>query len=142
MQTSPERDERVMNIVSRARRHSPAEREPFLRSACETDSRLYQEVAETLEWEDRMGTFLQQPQVARTVVGRAFRPGEVIDGRFEIVRTIGEGGMGVVYEAIDRKRNLRIAIKSAKPGFQRLLSPELEGALKVRHPNICLLNQI
>src|SRR6266566_7179992 len=142
MQTSPERDERVMNIVSRARRHLPAEREPFLRSACETDSRLYQEVAETLEWEDRMGTFLQQPLVALTVMGRAFRPGEVIDGRFEIVRTIGEGGMGVVYEAIDRKRNLRIAIKSAKPGFQRLLSPELEGALKVRHPNICLVNQI
>jgi serine/threonine protein kinase len=50
--------------------------------------------------------------------------------------------MGVVYEAIDRKRNLRIAIKSAKPGFQRLLSPELEGALKVRHPNVCLVNQI
>jgi serine/threonine protein kinase/Flp pilus assembly protein TadD len=50
--------------------------------------------------------------------------------------------MGVVYEAIDRKRNTRIAIKAAKPGFQRLLSPELEGALKVRHPNICLVNQI
>ena len=50
--------------------------------------------------------------------------------------------MGIVYEAIDRKRNQRIAIKSAKPGFQRLLSPELEGALKVRHPNICLVNQI
>lgn len=131
-----------MNIVSQARRRSPTEREPFLRSECETDSNLYQEIAETLEWEARMGSFLQQPLVALTVVGRLFRPGEVIDGRFEIVRTVGEGGMGVVYEAIDRKRNLRIAIKSAKPGFQRLLSPELEGALKVRHPNICLVNQI
>ena len=68
--------------------------------------------------------------------------GKVIDDRYEIQQRIGEGGMGVVYEAIDRKRNLRIAIKSAKPGFQRLLSPELEGALKVRHPNICLVNQI
>lgn len=142
MQTDSEHDERVMNIVSQARRRSPTEREPFLRSECETDSNLYQEIAETLEWEARMGSFLQQPLVALTVVGRLFRPGEVIDGRFEIVRTVGEGGMGVVYEAIDRKRNLRIAIKSAKPGFQRLLSPELEGALKVRHPNVCLVNQI
>jgi serine/threonine protein kinase/Flp pilus assembly protein TadD len=142
MQTSSERDERVMKIVSQARRQSPAERESFLRSACETDSNLYHEIAETLEWEARMGSFLQQPLVALTVVGRPFRPGEVIEGRFEIVRTVGEGGMGVVYEAIDRKRNLRIAVKSAKPGFQRLLSPELEGALKVRHPNICLVNQI
>lgn len=131
-----------MKIVAQVRRKSPPEREPLLRRLCETDSRLYKEIAETLKWEERMGGFLQQPLVALTAVGRLFRPGEVIEGRFEIVRVIGEGGMGVVYEAIDRKRNLRIAIKSAKAGFQRLLSPELEGALKVRHPNVCLVNQI
>src|SRR5215469_15003670 len=142
MQTGPEQDERVMKIVSQVRRESPAGRESLLRRLCETDSRLYQEVAETLKWEERMGAFLQKPLIALTAVGRLFRPGELLEGRFEIVRVIGEGGMGVVYEAIDRKRNLRIAIKSAKPGFQRLLSPELEGALKVRHPNICLVNQI
>ena len=85
MQTNSERDERVMKIVSQARRQSPAEREPFLRSACETDSNLYQEIAETLEWEDRMGSFLQQPLVALTVVGRPFRPGEVIEGRFDFM---------------------------------------------------------
>src|SRR3989442_12655145 len=50
--------------------------------------------------------------------------------------------MGGVHEASDLKCNLRIAIKSAKPGFQRLLSPELERALKVRHPNVCVVNQI
>jgi tetratricopeptide (TPR) repeat protein len=142
METSPERDERVMELVAEARRRSPAECDAFLRQECETDPALYQEIAETLEWEDRMGGFLQEPLIALTVVARPFQPGEVVEERFEIVRVIGEGGMGVVYEAIDRKRNQRIAIKSAKPGFQRLLSPELEGALKVRHPNICLVNQI
>jgi serine/threonine protein kinase/tetratricopeptide (TPR) repeat protein len=142
METAPENDERVMKIISQARLESPAERESFLRVACEGETTLYQEIAETLRWEDRMGNFLQKPLIALTVVGRPFQPGEVIEGRFEIVRAIGEGGMGIVYEAIDRKRNARIAIKSAKPGFQRLLSPELEGALKVRHPNICLVNQI
>jgi len=142
VETAPERDEQVMRIVSEALRRSPAERESFVRLACEPDTDLYREIADTIEWEDRLGTFLKQPLIAHTVVGRPFQPGEVIEGRFEIVRAIGEGGMGVVYEAIDRKRNLRIAIKSAKPGFQRLLSPELEGALKVRHPNICLVNQI
>ena len=131
-----------MKIVSQVRRESPAGREPLLRRLCETDSCLYQEIAETLKWEERMGAFLQQPLIALTAVGRLFRPAELLEGRFEIVRVIGEGGMGVVYEAIDRKRNMRIAIKSAKLGFQRLLSPELEGALKVRHPNVCLVNQI
>ena len=50
--------------------------------------------------------------------------------------------MGFVYEAFDRKRNQRIAIKAAKPGFHRLLSPELQGALQVRHRNVCLVNEI
>ncbi len=142
MHPTPEYDERVMKIVALARGQPPAERASFLRHACDTDPALYNEIADTLKWEERMGSFLQQPLIALTVVGRPFQAGEVVEGRFEIVRVIGEGGMGVVYEAIDRKRNLRIAIKSAKPGFQRLLSPELEGALKVRHPNICLVNQI
>ena len=50
--------------------------------------------------------------------------------------------MGVVYEAFDRKRSQRICVKTAKLGFRRALSPELEGALKVRHPNICVVNEI
>jgi serine/threonine protein kinase/tetratricopeptide (TPR) repeat protein len=142
MESAAERDERVMRIVERARSQPAGEREAFVRLACETDDRLYEEVAETLDWEVRMGDFLRIPLTSLTLVSRPFEPGTLVEGRFEIVRVIGEGGMGVVYEAIDRKRNQRIAIKSAKPGFQRLLSPELEGALKVRHTNICLVNQI
>src|SRR5690242_14936877 len=142
MESTADRDERVMRIVERARHQPVGEREAFLRLACETDDGLYQEVSETLDWEGRKGDFLKQPLTALTVVSRPFEPGTVVERRFEIVRVIGEGGMGVVYVAIDRKRNQRIAIKSAEPGFQRLLSPELEGALKVRHPNILLVNQI
>src|SRR5262249_53719725 len=142
MESAAERDERVRRIVEAARSQPAQEREGFVRLACETDDRLYEEVAETLDWEVRMGDFLRIPLTSLTLVSRPFEPGTLVEGRFEIVRVIGEGGMGVVYEAIDRKRNQRIAIKSAKPGFQRLLSPELEGALKVRHTNISLVNQI
>ena len=142
MESAAERDERVMRIVERARSQPAGERVVFIRLACQTDDGLYQVVAETLDWEVRMGDFLRKPLTSLTLVSRPFEPGALVEDRFEIVRVIGEGGMGVVYEAIDRKRNQRIAIKSAKPGFQRLLSPELEGALKVRHPNICLVNQI
>jgi eukaryotic-like serine/threonine-protein kinase len=73
----------------------------------------------------------------------AFQPGQKIeDDRFEIVRKIGEGTKGIVYEALDRKRHQRVALKFARSSFAELLSPEFEGALKVRHPNICLVNQI
>src|SRR2546426_8648652 len=142
MENSSERDEWVMSVVARALQRPSTEREGYLRNTCGNDSQLYQEVAETIEWEARMGSFLLHPMIAFKHLARAFQVGQVISERFELIREIGEGGMGVVYEAFDRKRNQRIAIKAAKPGFQRLLSPELEGALKVRHPNICLVNQI
>ena len=141
MQDSAERDQLVMSIVSNARQHPPEKREDYVRSACGDDSTLYEEVTEALQWEDRMGLFLQEPLLEGTQI-RPFYAGDVVLDRFEILREIGEGGMSFVYEAFDRRRHQRIAIKAAKPGFQRLLSPELEGALAVRHHNVCLVNEI
>ncbi|MGE0789871.1 MAG: serine/threonine-protein kinase [Sandaracinaceae bacterium] len=42
-------------------------------------------------------------------------PGTVLDDRFEIVSQLGAGGMGAVYEAIDRSGGGRIAIKLMRP---------------------------
>jgi len=142
MEKNAAHDERVMSIVAMALRQPPSEREAYIRLSCESDRQLYEEISEAVDWEGRMGSFLLHPMIAFQEFARPFEAGQVIAERFEIVREIGEGGMGIVYEAFDRKRKQRIAIKSAKPGFHRLLSPELEGALKVRHPNICLVNQI
>jgi serine/threonine protein kinase/tetratricopeptide (TPR) repeat protein len=142
MINSSENDERVAAIVSKALRQPPAKRESYLRFACNDDQELYQETAAAVKWEERMGSFLLLPAIATRESPRPFETGQIISERFEIRREIGEGGMGVVYEAFDRKRNQRIAIKSAKPGFHRLLSPELENALKVRHPHVCLVNEI
>ncbi len=91
-----------------------------------------------------MGGFMRDPLVGLIdleALDRPFKPGQVVADRFEIIREVGDGGMGVVYEAYDRKRQQRIAIKCAKLGYERL-SPELHGALKVRHPNVCLVNEI
>ena len=142
MQSSSEHDDRVMTILAKFLRQPPAERDSYLQVACGDDENLRLEVAETVAWEARMGNFLLKPIITLKDFARPFQPGQVVSERFEIVREIGDGGMGVVYESFDRKRKQTIAIKAAKPGFQRLLSPELEGALKVRHPNICLVNEI
>ncbi len=142
MVNSAENDERVAAIVSKALRQPPAKRESYLRFACNDDQELYQETAAAVKWEERMGSFLLLPAIATREFPRPFETGQIISERFEILREIGEGGMGVVYEAFDRKRSQRIAIKSAKPGFHRFLSPELANALRVRHPHVCLVNEI
>jgi hypothetical protein len=43
--------------------------------------------------------------------GQVFAPGTVLAGRFELVRFIARGGMGVVYEAEDRMLRARVAVK-------------------------------
>src|SRR5579863_9938589 len=125
MKNETEHDYRLMEVVAAAIQQPSDQRQGFLQAACRDDAQLYQEAAETVEWEERMGNFLLEPLLAFNELEKPFHPGDVISERFEIVREIGEGGMGVVYEAYDRKRSQRIAIKSAKPGFHRWLTPEL-----------------
>jgi len=142
MDISADYDERIASILDSAHRQPPAERESFLREICSGDAALFAEISDVLAWEERMGGFMQKPLMSFVDLARPFEVGETIAQRFAIEREIGEGGMGVVYEAFDRTRKQKVAIKAAKPGFQSVLSPELEGALKVRHPNICLVNEI
>jgi serine/threonine protein kinase/Flp pilus assembly protein TadD len=137
-----EHDRRLMDLVSAALQVPPEERDSYLLLACQGDDELFREAAEVAKAKERMGSFLLHPAVTLREFPRPFEAGELVGERFQIIREIGEGGMGVVYEAFDQKREMHIAIKSAKPGFQRLLSPELEGAIKVAHPNVCRVNEI
>src|SRR5512137_718905 len=73
-------------------------------------------------------------------------PGTVI-GRFEILRELGRGGFGVVYEALDRELGRSIAFKllqgPVKPSAreERLLR-EAEAAARLSHPNIVTLHDV
>src|SRR5512137_296168 len=70
-------------------------------------------------------------------------PGTVV-GRFEIVRELGRGGFGVVYEALDRELGRSVAFKLLQASVQpsareeRLLR-EAETAARLSHPNIVTL---
>jgi len=79
-----------------------------------------------------------QPQRAEDPVA----PGQLLAGRFRVMRRIAQGGMGVVYEAFDEKLGRRIALKCARGGHDRHLSPEVRLATEVSHPNICKIYEI
>lgn len=68
--------------------------------------------------------------------------GELVDGKYEILRCIGEGGMGVVYEVLHRGINRRCAIKVLHAAFaddkERLSRFEREAMItgSLGHPAI------
>ncbi|HEX9103593.1 MAG TPA: protein kinase, partial [Polyangia bacterium] len=62
--------------------------------------------------------------------------------RFEVLRRIGAGGMGVVYEAHDRERGHRVALKTiASSGSDTLfrLKREFRALAHLSHPNLAAL---
>ncbi len=79
--------------------------------------------------------------------GRPLRPGETV-GRFEILREIGRGGFGVVYEARDRVLQRPVAFKALRPMAwnagsiedEREALAEAEAAAHLSHPNIVQLH--
>ena len=76
---------------------------------------------------------------------RVLLPGSVI-GRFELIREIGRGSVGMVFEAKDRHLGRHVAFKAVKPGResqvllrQELLQQEAEAVARLNHPNIVSL---
>ncbi len=73
----------------------------------------------------------------------ALSAGEVIAGRYRIIRFIGHGGMGEVYEAEDLELHERIALNTVRPEIaseRRALDRfkrEIQLARRVTHPNVC-----
>src|ERR1700720_2183488 len=73
----------------------------------------------------------------------SFVRGELLAGRFRIVRFVARGGMGEVYEAEDTELSERVALKTIRfdmatedrtiERFKR----EIQLARKVTHPNVC-----
>src|SRR3954451_14466396 len=134
-------DERVMTLVELALSRPSGERERFLRSACGRNTELFGQAWDYVKWEERMDGFLLDPVLA-PLRERPFEPGELLEGRFRILREVAQGGMGVVYEAVDEKLDRRIALKCAKAGFGSSLSPEARNATTISHPNGCKIFEI
>ena len=49
----------------------------------------------------------------------AFAPGDVVAGRYVVERMLGEGGMGIVYQCLDKVGGVSVAVKCLPPEVSR-----------------------
>ncbi|MCG8462467.1 MAG: serine/threonine protein kinase, partial [Holophagales bacterium] len=77
-----------------------------------------------------------------------FREGDRIADRYRVVRFLARGGSGEVYEVHDTALDLRVALKTIRPGQAPEQNPlarlkrEIQLARQVTHPNVCRLYEL
>jgi WD40 repeat protein/predicted Ser/Thr protein kinase len=118
--------ERVEELFDQAVDLAPAQRAAFLDEQCGGDARLRAAVEELLQLDSRAeadDSLLRSP-LAESRPHRPAPTGPPVQtvGRYRVVRVLGEGGMGTVYEAEQDEPQRTVALKVMRPGLD---SPEL-----------------
>ena len=141
-----DRHERASEIFAEASDLPPERRAEFLGRLCGEDQGLRAEVETLLECDSRAGEFLAgtahenlglDPPPSGT--GLEHPPEHV--GPYRVLTVLGEGGMGVVYEAEQTSPQRRVALKVlreelATPGARRRFEFEAEVLGRLQHPGI------
>jgi serine/threonine protein kinase len=141
---SDEEFRHARELFDRAMEVDPAQRDAFIVNACGSDTRLREIVRKLVDADLRGDQFLEEPtRLSDSASDRQsyLASGDTI-GQYRIERTLGEGGMGVVYLAQDSNLNRMVAIKALSPAYTRdprrreRFRREAEAASKLNHPGI------
>ncbi len=148
---TPERWQKVKEIFSSALRYEPAQRSAFLSEACSGDAVLRQEVESLISAHEKDGSFIDSPAyvVAAAIIDDQpeLTKGQSL-GSYEILSTLGKGGMGEVYLAQDKRLGRKVALKLLPPYLsqhsdrRRRFEQEARAASALNHPNILTIHEI
>ncbi len=148
---TPELWQRLKPLFHAALEEGTQDRAAFIESACGGDLELKTQLKQLLDANQQVTGSLDVPlahlngflddKCAR------FQPGELVLGRFRIVRPIGRGGMGEVYEAEDLQlgaialKTIRHGIASSSDAFERFRQ-EVQLARRVSGPQVCRIHEL
>jgi serine/threonine-protein kinase len=143
---TPERYQRVCDVLHEVLEHPPQERASCLEAACGCDGELRAEVERLLEGHEvaERDGFLDVPSFVIDAI-----PLELPDfGEYEQIEYLGHGGMGVVYRACHRGFDCQVALKMSLPshlaseGDAARFRAEARSMARLKHPNIVRVHEI
>jgi tetratricopeptide (TPR) repeat protein len=152
--TDPERWQRIESLLDEMFERPAGERRAFLDEACAGDPEIRAHLEALLKADEEAEGFLATPAHEAAAALLTDTAGEAALfvglelGPYRMLREIGAGGMGVVYEAEDSRLRRRVAIKlllpensrdrAAKERFLR----EARAASALDDPNICTIHDV
>jgi serine/threonine protein kinase len=144
---SPERWQRVKEIFQTAIERPPDARAAFLAGVCGADEPLRQEVQSLIAAYEKDGSFIDSPAYETAASDQELTSGQKL-GHYEILSTLGHGGMGEVYLVHDTKLSRKVALKvlpgafTQDPDRLRRFEQEARAASALNHPNILTIFEI
>ena len=150
----PERWRRLEALLDEVFERPAGERRAVLDEACAGDPELRAQMEALLTADEEAEGFLAIPAHRAAVELLADTSGEAAPladrelGPYRLIREIGSGGMGVVYEAEDTRLQRRVAVKLLPPelsrdrGAKQRFRREARAASALDDPNICTVHDI
>jgi len=148
---TPELWQRLKPLFHAALEEGVQSRAAFVDAACNGDLELKKNLEQLLQAEQQETATLDAPLAhlngSLDDRGARFQPGELVLGRFRIIRPIGKGGMGEVYEAEDLQlgiialKTIRHGIASSSDAFERFRQ-EVQLARRVSGPQVCRIHEL
>lgn len=141
---TPVRWEQVQAVFNEAIPLDEPEQAAFLARFCNSDIELREEVRRMIEEHRRADSILDRglPDLAYRLVGSPLAlPASRQIGAYQLIRPIGEGGMGVVYLAERTDTGKQVAMKflpgaEMSPARRTLFTREIKTHAKLAHPCI------
>ncbi len=140
--------QRVMDVFGQVCALQEHERPSALDRLCNGDVKLRDEVRAMLDADRTSGELFDNAGAGASVVAKSIRglgldvsSFPTLEGRYQIVRVVGEGGMGVVYEAMQSSPRRRVALKAVRAGLAsrsmlRRFAHEADVLARLQHPGI------
>ena len=157
----PERIEKVKFLLASVLKQPPHERDAYLADACRGDDALRREVEYYLNNGEKTEQFFYHGETARLTSVDVDAPTEAfsgglptdprvgkIFGKYIIQKRLAEGGMGIVYVALDTQLGREVALKVLPEFFSRdqerlqRFQREARAISLLNHPNIVTIFEI